>query len=163
MSDAAAILRLRAATAADLPQVRAFILQLAEYERLAHEVRASEDDLRRHLFGPQPAAEVVLAEWNQRPAGFALWFPTFSTFVGRPGIWLEDLFVTPELRGQGIGRALLAELARIAIARDYARVDWAVLDWNEPAKSFYTRLGARPLDDWRTWRLTGEALAALGR
>jgi len=155
-------LRLRAATAADLPQLLAFILELADYERLRHEVLATEEDLRAHLFGARPAAEVQLAEWEGAAAGFALHFTTFSTFLGKPGIWLEDLYVKPALRGRGIGRALLAELARMARARGCGRVEWAVLDWNEPAKGFYAQLGARMLDDWRTWRLTGEALDELG-
>lgn len=156
-------LHLRVATAADLPQILAFIGELAEYERLRHEVRASEADLRAHLFGARPMAEVLIAEWQDAPAGFALYFTTFSTFLGKPGYWLEDLFVKPELRGRGIGRALLAELARRAQERGYGRVEWAVLDWNEPAKGFYHELGARKLEDWRTWRLTGEALETLGR
>ena len=156
-------LRLRAATAEDVPQILAYIRQLAEYERLAHEVEASEADLRAHLFGPRPAAEVLLAEWQGEPAGFALFFTTFSTFRGRPGLWLEDLFVPPERRGLGIGRALLARLALEARQRGCARVEWAVLDWNEPAQGFYARLGANRLEEWRTWRLTGAALDELGR
>jgi GNAT superfamily N-acetyltransferase len=155
--------RIRVASAADTAQVFAFIRDLAEYERLAHEVQASEVELRAHLFGPQPAAEVLIAEWQDHPAGFALFFTTFSTFLGKPGFWLEDLFVKPEHRGRGVGRALLAELARLAVARGHGRVEWAVLDWNESAKNFYGRLGAHMLDDWRTWRLTGEALRSLGR
>lgn len=155
-------LRLREATAADVPQILAFIRQLAEYERLAHEVKAGEAELRAHLFGARPAAEVLLAEWRGEPAGFALYFTTFSTFLGRPGFWLEDLFVPPERRGLGIGRALLTGLAREAQARGHGRVEWAVLDWNEPAKGFYERLGARKLEEWRTWRLTGPALDKLG-
>jgi GNAT superfamily N-acetyltransferase len=156
-------LLLRAATADDLPQILAFIDELADYEKLRHEVHATLADLRVHLFGARPAAEVLIAEWESRAAGFALFFTTFSTFLGKPGLWLEDLYVRPELRGKGIGRALLAELARQAAARGYGRVDWAVLDWNEPAKSFYHGLGARQMKDWRTWRLTGEALLQLGR
>lgn len=163
MSAASGPLRLRAATAADLPQILAFIDELADYEKLRHEVHATLADLRQHLFGERPAAEVLIAEWEDRPAGFALFFRTFSTFMGRPGLWLEDLYVRPALRGHGIGRALLAELARLAAARGYGRVDWAVLDWNEPAKGFYGKLGARQLEDWRTWRLTGEELLRLGR
>ena len=154
-------LRLRAAGASDLPRVLEFIRELAEYERLAHEARATLDDLRRHLAGPRPAAEVVLAEWEGEPAGFALHFTTFSTFVGKPGLWLEDLYVRPAHRGRGIGRALLAALARRAAERGCGRVEWAVLDWNEPAKGFYRGLGARMLEDWRTWRLAGPALEAL--
>jgi len=156
-------LRLRAAVAADAPQILAFIRELADYERLLPEVRASEADLRAHLFGARPAAEVTIAEWQGAPAGFALYFTTFSTFRGQPGFWLEDLFVKPELRGRGIGRALLAELARQAKARGYGRVEWAVLDWNEPAKGFYALLGAQMMNEWRTWRLTGTALDELAR
>ncbi len=155
-------LRLRAASPADAPLILSFIQELAAYERLAHEVRATEPALRAHLFGERPAAEVLLAEWQGQPAGFALFFTTFSTFLGKPGLWLEDLYVRPAMRGHGIGRALLAALARTAAARDCGRIDWAVLDWNEPAKGFYHGLGARVLEDWRTWRLTGDALAALG-
>ncbi len=162
MTAASGPLRIRVARAADTAQILAFIRDLAEYERLAHEVQAGETDLRAHLFGPRPAAEVLIAEWQERPVGFALFFTTFSTFLGKPGFWLEDLFVKPEHRSRGVGRALLAELARLAVARGHGRVEWAVLDWNEPAKNFYQVLGAHMLDDWRTWRLTGEALRSLG-
>lgn len=152
---------LRPATAADVPQILAFIRGLAEYERLLHEVVATEDGLRQALFGPRPYAEVVLAEDAGVPVGFALFFHTFSTFLGQPGIYLEDLFVIPEARGRGVGKALLAELARLAIARGCGRVEWAVLDWNAPAIGFYDSLGARPNEEWTVYRLTGAPLAAL--
>lgn len=152
---------LRPATAADVPQILAFIRGLAEYERLLHEVVATEDGLRQALFGPRPYAEVVLAEDAGVPVGFALFFHTFSTFLGQPGIYLEDLFVIPDARGRGVGKALLAELARLAIARGCGRVEWAVLDWNTPAIGFYDSLGARPNEDWTVYRLTGAPLAAL--
>jgi len=152
---------LRPATVADVPQILAFIRGLADYERLLHEVVATEEGLRQALFGPRPYAEVVLAEDAGTPVGFALFFHTFSTFLGQPGIYLEDLFVVPEARGRGVGRALLAELARLAVARGCGRVEWAVLDWNAPAIGFYDSLGARPNEEWTVYRLTGEPLAAL--
>ena len=122
---------------------------------------ATEDGLRQALFGPRPYAEVVLAEDAGAPVGFALFFHNFSTFLGRPGIYLEDLFVVPEARGRGVGRALLAHLARLAVERGCGRVEWAVLDWNAPAIRFYDSLGARPNDEWTVYRLTGDALTAL--
>jgi GNAT superfamily N-acetyltransferase len=152
---------LRPATAADVPQILAFIRALADYERLLHEVVATEEGLHRALFGPRPYAEVILAEEAGSPVGFALFFHTFSTFVGRPGLYLEDLFVVPEARGKGVGRALLAELARLAVARGCGRVEWAVLDWNAPAIRFYESLGARPNEAWTVYRLAGADLAAL--
>lgn len=152
---------LRPATAADVPLIHAFIRALADYERLLHEVVATEDAIRQALFGPRPYAEVVLAEDAGVPVGFALFFHTFSTFLGQPGIYLEDLFVVPEARGKGVGRALLAELARLALARGCGRVEWAVLDWNAPAIRFYDSLGARPNDAWTVYRLTGTSLATL--
>jgi GNAT superfamily N-acetyltransferase len=152
---------LRAATVDDVPQILAFIRALAEYERLLHEVVATEDGLRRALFGPRPYAEVVLAEDGGAPIGFALFFHTFSTFVGLPGIYLEDLFVVPEARGRGVGRALLTHLYRLALERGCGRVDWAVLDWNAPAIRFYESLGAQPNSDWTVYRLAGEPLAGL--
>jgi GNAT superfamily N-acetyltransferase len=152
---------LRFATDADVPQILAFIRALADYERLLHEVVATEDGLRHALFGPRPYAEVVLAEHDGVPVGFALFFHTFSTFLGQPGIYLEDLFVIPEARGTGVGKALLAELARLALARGCGRVEWAVLDWNAPAIRFYDSLGATPNDGWTVYRLTGDRLAAL--
>ena len=152
---------LRPATIDDVPQILAFIRALAEYERLLHEVVATEEGLRQALFGPRPYAEVVLAEDDERPIGFALFFHTFSTFVGRPGIYLEDLFVVPEARGRGVGRALLTHLSRLAVERGCGRVEWAVLDWNAPAIRFYESLGAVPNSEWTVYRLADEPLAAL--
>ncbi len=149
------------ASESHLPQILSFIRELAEYERLSHLVTATEDDLRRALFGERPYAEVILACERDTPVGFALFFHSFSTFLGQPGLYLEDLYVNPECRGQGIGRALLEHVARLAVERSCGRLEWAVLDWNEPAISFYRRLGAMPLDDWTTFRLTGEALQRL--
>jgi hypothetical protein len=131
---------------------------LAEYEQLTHEVTATEADIRQSLFGPRPAAEVMLAYVGDATVGFALFFHNFSTFVGRPGLYLEDLFVVPEWRGKGVGRQLLGHLAAIAEERRCGRMEWAVLDWNESAIGFYQKLGAQVLDDWRICRLTGDAL-----
>lgn len=144
-----------------MPQILRFIRELAAYEKLEHQVVATESQLAEHLFGPRPVAEVVLAEADGRPVGFALFFPNFSTFLGRPGLYLEDLYVSPEYRGRGVGRRLLQHLAQLALARGWGRMDWSVLDWNEPAVGFYQRLGAAVMPDWRTCRLTGEALAHL--
>ena len=152
---------IRPATPDDVPLVLHFIRALADYERLAHEVVATEADLHATLFGEQPAAEVVLGFYEDEPVGFALFFPTYSTFLARPGIWLEDLFVEPAWRGRGFGRALLAYLGGLAYARGCGRLEWAVLDWNEPAIRFYEALGARPQSDWTTYRVTGDALVRL--
>ena len=152
---------LRPASRTDLPQVLSFIRELAVYERLGHEVKASEADLDAALFGPRPYAEVVFACLDGAPVGFALFFHNFSTFLGRAGIYLEDLYVQPEARGLGVGRRLLAWLARTALERGCARLDWAVLDWNEPSIGFYRSLGAVALDEWTTYRLAGEALERL--
>jgi GNAT superfamily N-acetyltransferase len=152
---------LRAAGPADVPTILRCIRGLAEYERLAHQCAATEALLRGSLFGPAPAAEVVLAFQGEVPAGFALWFRSYSTFLARPGIYLEDLFVFPEFRGHGLGRQLLAHLARTAVERGFGRVEWAVLDWNEDAIGFYESLGAVPMSDWTTYRVTGDALASL--
>lgn len=154
-------LTLRAATPADVPQVLRFIRDLAVYERLEHMVSATEEQLHETLFGPRPFAEVILAEWKGRPAGFALFFHNFSTFLGQPGIYLEDLFVEPDLRGNGIGKALLVRLAEIAVERRCGRLEWAVLDWNEPSLAFYKSLGAAPMSDWIIHRVTGDALERL--
>jgi GNAT superfamily N-acetyltransferase len=155
---------LRPATAADVPLILSFIRGLAEYEKLGHEVEATEARLHATLFparGPA-AAECVLAFVAGAPAGFALFFPTYSTFLARPGLWLEDLFVHPELRGRGVGRALILHVARLANERGCGRMEWSVLDWNEPAIRFYEALGAKRLQDWTICRLAGEALARLG-
>ena len=152
---------LRPATPDDVPVILGCIRALAEYERLAHECIATEALLRESLFGDRPAAEVVLAFEGDEPAGFALWFESYSTFLAKPGIYLEDLFVYPQHRGRGLGRRLLAHLARVAVERDYGRVEWSVLDWNVDAIGFYRSLGADLLDDWRRCRLAGDAISAL--
>jgi GNAT superfamily N-acetyltransferase len=149
------------ATEADVPVILEMIRGLAEYEKLLHIVTASEDQLRRTLFGERPAAEVLLAHSNGEPIGFALFFPNYSTFLAQPGIYLEDLYVKPHARGKGAGLALFVELARIAVARGCGRVEWSVLDWNEPSIRFYKKLGAVAMDDWTTFRLTSEPLAKL--
>jgi len=149
---------IRSATPADVPLILRFIRDLATYEKLLAEVAATEADLHRTLFGDAPVGRVVIAETDGQPAGFALYFFNYSTFLARPGLYLEDLFVKPEYRGQGTGKALLLHLAKIANAHGCGRMEWAVLDWNEPAKGFYRKLGALPLDDWRVMRLTGPAL-----
>src|SRR5581483_2498708 len=152
---------IRPATPADVPTIARLIRDLAEYERLAHAVDFDEALLHRHIFGPRPYCEVLLAEDAGRVVGFALFFHNFSTFRGKPGIYLEDLFVEPEARGRGHGKALLRALAKLAVERDCARVEWAVLDWNEPSINFYKAIGATPMDDWTTYRLTGEAMRRL--
>ena len=151
----------RPATAADVPLILEFIRGLAEYERLPEQVVATEARLHATLFGPRPAAEVLLAHLGTEPAGLALFFQNYSTFLARPGIYLEDLFVRPELRGRGIGRVLLRELARLAVVRDCGRLEWSVLDWNVDAIGFYRKLGAEPMDEWTVFRLTGSALDQL--
>lgn len=151
----------REATAADLDLIYELILALSDYEKLRHEVKANIVTLGHHLFGPNPMAEVLIAEADEDAVGFALFFHNFSTFEGRPGIYLEDLYVKPEARGLGAGRALLSRLAALAVHRDCARLEWAVLDWNEPAIAFYRSIGARPMDEWTVQRLDGDALQAL--
>ncbi|GLC23498.1 GNAT family N-acetyltransferase [Roseisolibacter agri] len=161
IDDPTTALRLRAATADDVPTVLRLIRGLAEYERLLDECVATEAQLRETLFGAQPQAEVVIAEWNGEAAGFALFFHNYSTFLARRGLYLEDLFVFPEHRGRGIGRALLSHLARVALARGCGRFEWAVLDWNAPAIGFYRALGAVAMDEWTVMRVTGDALERL--
>ncbi len=151
----------RAATENDVPLILELIEGLAEYEHLRHECVATQDLLRATLFGARPSAEVVIAEWEGAPAGFALFFHNYSTFLARPGIYLEDLFVRPEHRGRGVGRSLLQHLATLAVARECGRLEWSVLDWNADAIGFYEKLGARPQDDWTVYRLTGDALTQL--
>jgi GNAT superfamily N-acetyltransferase len=148
------MLKIRPATGADAPLIATLVRELADYEKLLPEARATDADFLRELEAPNPVIRVLIAEWNGEPAGFALYFFNFSTFVGRPGLYLEDLFVRPALRSHGIGRALLRELARIAKQRDCGRMEWAVLDWNEPALRFYQTLGARQLTEWIVHRLT---------
>lgn len=153
---------IRPASSGDVPSIAHLIRALAEYEKLAHCVVLDEADLRDHLFGPRPYAEVLIAEDEGKVVGFALFFHNYSTFLGKPGIYLEDLFVLPEFRGRGHGKALLVELAKLATARDCGRVEWSVLNWNTPAIEFYKSLGAQAMDEWMVYRLTGTALRALG-
>lgn len=153
--------RIARAAESDVPLILSFIRKLAEYEKLSHQVVATEEHIREHVFGANPVAEVLLAYWAEEPVGFALYFRDFSTFLGKAGIYLEDLFVEPECRGKGIGKALLARLARIAVERGYGRLQWSVLDWNTPSIEFYRSLGAVPLHEWTAYRLTGEALNRL--
>jgi GNAT superfamily N-acetyltransferase len=156
-------LQIRFATPEDVPLVLSFIRGLAEYERLASEVVATEAGLRESLFGPRPACEVLIASHDGLPAGFALFFHNYSTFLGRPGLYLEDLFVLPERRGKGIGKALLERLAALAVERGCGRLEWSVLDWNTPAIDFYKKLGAVPMEDWTVFRVTGDALKKLAK
>ncbi|HEV2558918.1 MAG TPA: GNAT family N-acetyltransferase [Microvirga sp.] len=155
------MLSIRPAAPADAALVLAFIRELAAYERLAHEVDATEDAIAAALFGDDPRVVADIAEWQGEPAGFALWFYNFSTFRGRHGIYLEDLFVRPAFRGHGIGRALLRHLARRCVAEGLPRLEWWVLDWNEPAIRFYRSLGAVPMDEWTVHRVAGAALETL--
>lgn len=152
---------LRPAVREDVPLILDLVRGLAEYERLAHEAVATAADMEAALFCPRPAAEVVIAECDGAPAGFALFFVSFSTFLGKPGLYLEDLFVRPQLRGRGIGLRLMTHLARLAVERGYGRFEWSVLDWNTPAIDFYRSLGAKPMDGWTVQRASGEALLAL--
>lgn len=158
MTDA---LRIDAATPADLPVILELIRGLAAYEREPDAVKATEALLEAALFGPRPAAEAALARWEGAPVALALWFTTFSTWTGRPGLWLEDIFVRPEYRRRGIARALMAYLARLARDRGYGRFEWSVLDWNRPALDFYRGLGAVAMDEWTTHRLSGAAIDRL--
>jgi GNAT superfamily N-acetyltransferase len=151
-------IRIKPATPADAPIILQLIRELAEFERLLHEVQATEEQVREQLFGARPAAEVVIARIDDEVAGFALFFHNFSTFLGLPGIYLEDLFVRPAARSKGVGQALLRWLAAEAVKRGCGRLEWAVLDWNEPAIRFYKSLGARPMEEWGIFRLTGDAL-----
>lgn len=145
----------------DLPLILSFIKELADYERLSHEVVATEESLRETLFGERPAAEAIIGYYKNAPVCFAVFFHNFSTFLGRRGLYLEDLYVKPEMRGRGIGRAMLAHLAQLARERGCGRLEWAVLDWNEPAIKFYKSLRAEAMNEWTTFRLTGEALDGL--
>ena len=153
--------RIEPARPADAALIVALVRELAEYERLLQDVRITTDDVRRDLFGPRAFAEAVIARVGDEPVGFALWFHNYSTFAGRPGLYLEDLFVRPAFRGRGYGEALLRYLARVTVERGCARFEWSVLDWNEPALAFYRKLGAVPMDDWTVQRVSGDALLAL--
>ncbi len=155
------VIRIEPAKLDDVPLILSLIGELAEYERLSHEVTATEDGVREALFGARPVAETLIAYLDGEAVGFALFFTNFSTFVGRPGIYLEDLFVRPAARRVGVGRRLFAHVARLARDRGCGRLEWSVLDWNEPALRFYGGLGARPMSDWTIQRLTGEALNRL--
>ena len=155
---------IRNATTEDADLIVDLIAELAEYEKLSHEAVATPELILEHIFGDNPAAHVLIIETPEgEAAGMSLWFRTFSTFLGQPGIWLEDLFVTPERRGLGLGRMLLETLAQVCVERGYPRFEWWVLDWNTPAHGFYRSLGAVPQDEWTVWRTDGEALATLGR
>ncbi len=154
-------LQIAPATESDIPLILSFIRKLAEYEKLSHLVVATEENIREHVFGSNPVAEVLLAYWAGEPVGFALYFRNFSTFLGQAGIYLEDLFVEPAHRGKGIGKALLKRLAEIAVERGYGRLEWSVLDWNTPSIEFYRSLGAVPMDEWIRYRLTGAPLMRL--
>ena len=153
--------RVREASEGDVPLILSLIRELAEYEKLSHEVVATEDGLRNSLFGERRYAEVLIAEHDGTPAGFALFFHNFSTFLGKPGLYLEDLYVKPAFRGAGIGRKLLVHLASLAKGRGCGRLEWWVLDWNEPAIGFYRSVGAEPMDDWTVYRVSGSALEDL--
>jgi GNAT superfamily N-acetyltransferase len=155
--------QIRPATLGDVPTILSLIRDLAQYERAPNEVVATEEGLREVLFGARPAAEVVLALEGKMPVGFAVFFHNFSTWLGRAGLYLEDLFVRPDARGKGYGRALLVHLARIAQERGCGRMEWAVLDWNDPAIQFYRKLGAKPLDEWTVFRLTRDGIARLAQ
>ncbi|HKI99724.1 MAG TPA: GNAT family N-acetyltransferase [bacterium] len=152
---------IRHAESADAPLIVEYVSKLADYEKLAHEMQATEAHIRETMFGPRPYAEVIFGEQDGQPVGFALFFHNFSTFMGKPGLYLEDLFVDPEQRGHGYGKALMGYLARLAVERGCGRFEWSVLNWNEPSIAFYQRLGARPLDAWTVYRMTGEALERL--
>jgi GNAT superfamily N-acetyltransferase len=153
---------IRDAARSDAPLIVEFINDLADYEKLRHESVIAAADIERELFGASPKVFCQIAEWNGKPAGFALWFYTFSTFLGRHGIWLEDLFVRPDMRGHGIGKGLLVNLAQRCVRENLGRLEWAVLDWNQPSIEFYQSQGAVFMDDWRRCRVDGEALKGLG-
>jgi GNAT superfamily N-acetyltransferase len=161
--DTADSFAIQPAQLSDLPIILQLIRDLATYERAPNDVSATEDQLRRVLFGEKPSAEVLIAREGDEPVGFAVFFHNFSTWLGRPGLYLEDLFVKPERRGKGYGRALLQHLARIAHERGCGRMEWAVLDWNDPAIQFYRKLGAKPMDDWTVFRLTGDGIKELAQ
>jgi len=154
-------IQIRRATPDDVPLILAFLRELATYEKLAHEVVATDVDMDAALFGERPVVETVIATLDGEPVGYALFFPTFSTFLGKPGLYLEDLYVRPAARGFGVGRSLLEHLARLTVERGWGRLEWAVLDWNEPSIEFYKKMGARPMSEWTVFRLAGERLSSL--
>jgi GNAT superfamily N-acetyltransferase len=154
---------IRPATVGDVPLILSLIRELAVYEKLEHVVSATEESIENALFGNRASVEAIIALLDDQPVGFALFFPNFSTFLGKPGLYLEDLFVRPAARGSGLGRMMLEYLARLAVERGWGRMEWAVLDWNEPAIGFYKKMGATALDDWTTFRVTGDALERLAR
>ncbi|HKJ33574.1 MAG TPA: GNAT family N-acetyltransferase [Balneolales bacterium] len=153
---------IRPGTPDDASLILSFIKELADYEKMSDEVVADENLINEHLFGKRKSAEVVIGYYKNEPVGFALFFHNFSTFLGRPGLYLEDLFVRKEMRGKGFGKALLKHLAHLAVKRNCGRMEWAVLNWNEPSIQFYKSLGAKPMDDWTVYRVTGKALKELG-
>jgi len=154
-------IEIRPVTPRDVPLILALLHELATYEKLAHEVVATESDMHAALFGDRPVVETVIASLDSEPVGFALVFPTFSTVLGKPGLYLEDLYVRPAARGFGVGRSLLEHLARLTVERGWGRLEWAVLDWNEPSIEFYKKMGARPMSEWTVFRLAGERLSSL--
>lgn len=156
-------IKITPATPHDVPLILTFIRELATYEKLAHEVVASHEDMHVALFGERPVIEAVIASVDDEPVGYALFFPTFSTFLGKPGLYLEDLYVRPAARGAGAGRKLLEHLARITVERGWGRFEWSVLDWNEPSIAFYKKMGATAMDEWTVFRITGEELKRLAR
>ena len=157
------MINIRPATPADVETLFELIQALAEYEKLSHTVVGTPESLREHLFGDKPYAEAIVAEWEEQKAGFALFFHNYSTFLTKPGLYLEDLFVLPEYRQRGIGKAMLIYLAKLGLARGVGRFEWSVLDWNEPAIAFYQKMGAQVLEDWRICRVSGEDLSQLAR
>jgi GNAT superfamily N-acetyltransferase len=154
---------IRPATPADVPLIMSFIMELAVYEKLENEVSATEQDLQRALFGDRPVVEGIVAVLDDEAVGYALFFPNFSSFLAKPGLYLEDLYVRPAARGFGVGRRLLEYLAQVAVDRGWGRFEWAVLDWNEPSIAFYKKMGATPMHDWTVFRVTGTALEKLAR
>jgi GNAT superfamily N-acetyltransferase len=156
-------LTLRFATVEDIPVILEFIKELADYEKLTHEVVATEEKLKESLFGERPIAEVIIADYLSNPVGFTLFFHNFSTFLGRPGIYIEDIFIRPEHRGIGIGRTILVYLAKLALERDCGRLEWSVLDWNINAINFYNELGAQAMDEWTVFRITRDTLSDLSK
>jgi GNAT superfamily N-acetyltransferase len=156
-------IQIRPAAPQDVPLILTFIHELATYEKLAHEVVATKADMHAALFGERPVIEAMIASLDGQPVGYALFFPTFSTFLGKPGLYLEDLYVRPAARGFGVGRKLLEHLARVTIERGWGRLEWSVLDWNEPSIAFYKKMGAKPMDEWTIFRLTGDSLHRLAR